>query len=124
STGAVVDKLAFAVGLDTWQWMLGTGVYLDDVFAQTEAAKADLKQNIDRTFLAVVVVAVPAVLLVFGTGMLLTLRERRLADGKLKELTQRIITTQEEERGRIARELHDGISQNLIAVRYSIDFAK
>ncbi|RUV33729.1 histidine kinase, partial [Mesorhizobium sp. M1A.T.Ca.IN.004.03.1.1] len=66
---------------------------------------------------------VPSVLLVFAACMLVTLRERRMADGKLKELTKRIIDTQEQERARLARELHDGISQNLVGVRYAIDLA-
>lgn len=124
STGRVAEKLSFAVGLEKWQWMLGTGVYLDDVYAQTAAAKADLRGSINSTFLTVALIAVPSVLLVFGTSMLLNLHERRLADTKLKELTQRIIDIQEEERGRIARELHDGISQILIGVRYTIDLAR
>ncbi|UWU16815.1 cache domain-containing protein (plasmid) [Rhizobium sullae] len=123
SSGEVADKLSFAVGLDKWKWMLGTGVYLDDVFAQTAAANADFRANIRKTFLIIALIAVPAVLTVFATGMLLTLRERRLADSKLKQLAQRIIDTQEEERARLARELHDGISQNLIGVRYAIDLA-
>ncbi|OHV81838.1 cache domain-containing protein [Ensifer sp. LCM 4579] len=123
SSGKLADKLSFAAGLDKWNWMIGTGVYLDDVFAQTAAAKADLRENIRTTFLVVTLIAVPAVLLVFATCMLVTLRERRMADGKLKQLTQRIIDTQEEERARLARELHDGISQNLVGVRYAIDLA-
>lgn len=123
SSSRMADKLSFAAGLDKWKWMIGTGVYLDDVFAQTAAAKADLRENIRTTFLIVTLIAVPAVLLVFATCMLITLRERRMADSKLKQLTQRIIGTQEEERARLARELHDGISQNLVGVRYAIDLA-
>jgi two-component system NarL family sensor kinase len=123
SSGVMADKLSFAAGLEKWHWMIGTGVYLDDVFAQTAAAKADLRANIRKTFLVVTLIAVPAVLMVFATCMLVTMRERRMADGKLKELAQRIIDTQEEERARIARELHDGISQNLVGVRYAIDLA-
>lgn len=124
STGGTADKLSFAAGLDKWHWMIGTGVYLDDVFAASAAAKADLRRSITRTFFTVALLAVPAVLVVFATCMLVNLRQQRMADGKLKELTQRIIDTQEEERFRIARELHDGISQNLVGVRYAIDLAR
>ncbi|AYD03529.1 cache domain-containing protein [Neorhizobium sp. NCHU2750] len=123
SSGEMADKLSFAAGLDKWHWMVGTGVYLDDVFAQTEAAKADMRDNIRRTFTTVASIAVPAVLVVFATCIFITLRERRLADRKLAALTQRVIDAQEEERARLARELHDGISQSLIGVRYSIDLA-
>ncbi len=123
SSGGIADKLSFAAGLDKWRWMIGTGVYLDDVFAQTETAKAGLKSSIRRTFVIVTLIAIPSVLLVFATCMWITLHERRLADGKQKLLTQRIIDTQEEERARLARELHDGISQNLVGVRYAFDLA-
>ena len=124
SLGIVADKLSFAAGLDKWRWMVGTGVYLDDVFAQTAAAKAELRDSIGHTFLIVALVAVPAVIIVFAGCMLLNARERHMADGKLKLLTQRIVHTQEEERSRLARELHDGISQNLVGVRYAIDLAR
>ena len=123
STGQLADKLSFVVSLDKWGWVLGTGVYLDDVFAQTAAANASMRASIKRTFVIVALIAVPAVLVVFTTCMLITLHERRLADGKLKELAQRVIDTQEEERSRLARELHDGISQNLLGVRYTMDLA-
>lgn len=124
SSSEIADKLSYAVALDKWNWMLGTGLYIDDVVAQTAAAKSDLKQSINDTFVTVFSIAVPSVFAVFLTGVLLNFRERRLADTKLKELTQRIIDTQEEERSRIARELHDGISQNMVGVRYVLDLAK
>lgn len=123
STGKMADKLSFAAGLDKWRWMVGTGVYLDEVYAQTAAANADTRQNIRGTFAIVAMIAVPAVLLVFATCIWITLSERRLADRKLAALTQRVIDAQEEERARLARELHDGISQSLIGVRYAIDLA-
>jgi two-component system, NarL family, sensor kinase len=124
STGETADKLSFAVGLEKWRWMIGTGVYLDDVYAATAAAKTELRRSIAQTFLIVALFAVPAVLVVFATCMVLNLRQQRAADGKLKELAQRIIDTQEEERLRIARELHDGISQNLVGVRFAMDLAR
>lgn len=123
STGLIADKLSFVVGLDKWHWVVGTGVYLDDVYAQTAAANASMRANIKWTFVVVALVAVPAVLVVFTTCMLLTFHERRMADSRLKQLTQRVIDTQEEERSRLSRELHDGVSQNLVAVRYAMDLA-
>ncbi|MBY5564365.1 sensor histidine kinase MctS [Rhizobium leguminosarum] len=123
STGQIADKLSFVVSLDKWHWVVGTGVYLDDVFAQSAAANAGMRANIKRTFIIVALIAVPSVLVVFTTCMLLTFHERRMADSRLKQLTQRVIDTQEEERARLARELHDGISQNLVGVRYAMDLA-
>ena len=77
-----------------------------------------------RTSFYIVAITVAALLMVFLSGMVITVRERRLADAKLKALTQRVFDAQEEERGRVARELHDGISQILVGVRYALDTAR
>ena len=124
SSHAVADKLSYVIALPKWHWMIGTGLYIDDVVAQTAAANSELKTSINQTFIFIALITLVAVIAVFVTGLLLNLRERAMADSKLKELTQRIIDTQEEERARIARELHDGISQNLIGVRYVLDLAE
>ncbi len=124
SSGEIADKLSYAVALDKWQWMIGTGLYIDDVLLLTKEANAELKESIEKTFILVAFITVPAIIAVFLTGILLNLKERKMADSKLRELMQRIIHTQEEERTRIARELHDGTLQNLVGVRYVLDLAK
>ena len=91
-----------------------TGVFIDDVLASVATARAEVEARIQRTFIYIGVIALTALILVFTTGMVLNIRERRLADAKLKELTQRVFDAQEEERGRVARELHDSISQLLV----------
>lgn len=121
STGQDARMMAYVIGLQDWQWAIGTGVFLDDVLDSVAAARAQVEQRVQRTFLYIGAIVLAAVLLVFLTGLFITVRERRLADAKLKELTQRIFDTQEEERSRVARELHDGISQILIGVRFAMD---
>lgn len=123
STGENARMMAYVIGLQDWQWAIGTGVFVDDVLDSVAAARADVEHRIARTFLYIGAIAMTAVLLVFLSGIFITVRERRLADAKLKELTQRIFDTQEEERIRVARELHDGISQILIGVRFAMDLA-
>ncbi|MEO0484286.1 MAG: cache domain-containing protein [Pseudomonadota bacterium] len=124
STGEEAEMLAYVTSLGSWQWVLGTGVFIDDVLATVAASRADMEARIDRTFLQIGVTALLALLLVFASGVLITIRERKKADVKLKDLTQRIIDTQEEERSRVARELHDGISQILVSVRYTLEAAR
>ena len=116
--------IVYVNGMQDWRWAIGTGIFIDDVLETVAAARADVEARIRRTSVYIVVIAVAALIGVFTTGMFLNLRERRLADVKLKELTQRIIDTQEEERGRVARELHDGISQMLVGVRYALELAR
>jgi two-component system NarL family sensor kinase len=60
---------------------------------------------------------------VFAGGMVLNISEHRLADKKLKALSQRIVSLQEEERARVSRELHDGLSQLLVSTKYHFELA-
>ncbi|MEM8658379.1 MAG: cache domain-containing protein, partial [Pseudomonadota bacterium] len=123
STGETAHMYSYVIGLQDWRWAVGTGIWIDDVVAEVASARALTEARITRTFLWIALITLVALLLVFVSGLWITIRERRLADAKLKELTQRIFDTQEEERGRVARELHDGISQILIGVRYALDLA-
>ena len=124
STGEDAQMITYVTSFPSWQWAVGTGVFIDDVLASGAAARSDVQARVQRTFFFIGVITVTALLLVFGTGMLVNLRERRLADAKLKKLTQRVFDAQEEERGRVARELHDGISQILVGLRYALDNAR
>jgi two-component system NarL family sensor kinase len=123
SSGQVTDKLAYVVMLDRWGWMLGTGIYLEDVERATQQARAEVAQGIRKTMMAIAVVALVAVLFVFATGMTLNVSEHRLADKKLQRLTQRIVSLLEEERSRVSRELHDGISQVLVSIKFQFELA-
>ena len=124
STGNEARMISYVVGFPAWRWAFGTGVFVDDILETVAAARADLENRIQRTFLSVISITLAALLLVFLSGMFLNIRERRLADVKLNDLTQRILDTQEEERGRVARELHDSISQILVGVRYTLELAR
>lgn len=123
SSGQVTDKLAYVVMLDRWGWMLGTGIYLEDVERATQQARDEVAQGIRKTMIAIAVVALVAVLFVFASGMTLNVSEHRLADKKLQRLTQRIVSLQEEERSRVSRELHDGISQVLVSIKFQFELA-
>lgn len=124
STGQEGLMVSYVTALHSWKWAMGTGVFIDDVLASTAQARADVEHRVRRTFLQIGGITAGALVLVFASGLLINIRERRLADAKLKELTQRVFDAQEEERGRVARELHDGISQLLVGVRYALDSAR
>lgn len=124
STGEEARMITFVLGFQDWQWAVGTGVWIDDIVEQVAAAQAGVQQQVRRTFLYIGGITLMALLMVFFSGLMMNLRERRLADAKLKELTQRVFDAQEEERGRVARELHDGISQILVGVKYALDVAR
>lgn len=124
STRKLARMIVYVNGLQDWKWAVGTGIFIDDVLETVAAAEAEVEARIRRTSFYILAITVFALLGVFSSGLLLNLRERRLADTKLKALTQRVIDTQEEERGRVARELHDSISQILVGVRYALELAR
>ncbi len=124
STGERTQMVAYVIGLQDWRWAIGTGVFIDDVIAAVAASRQQVETRVQRTFLYVGGATMLALIFVFVTGLFITIRERRLANAKLKMLTQRVFDAQEEERGRVARELHDGISQMLVGVRYALETAR
>ena len=124
TTGEQAEIVSYVIGLQDWRWALGTGIFIDDIRETVAAARAGVEERIQRTFIYIGAITTLALLLVFVAGLLVNIRERSLADARLKQLTQRIIDTQEEERGRVARELHDGISQILVSARYAFDLTK
>ncbi len=124
STGQSERMVSYVIGLQDWRWAVGTGIFIDDVLATVASERAEVEQRVQETFIYIGAITLAALLLVFTSGMFINIRERRLADAKLKKLTQRVFDAQEEERGRVARELHDGISQILVAVRYALDNAR
>ena len=124
STGQPADKLSYVVELKRWGWMYGTGIYLDDVATGTQKIKDQASGNITATLLGLAAVAVIATLAVFAGGLALNISEQRIADQQLKQLTQRLVSSQEEERARVSRELHDGLSQLLVSVKFRFELAQ
>ena len=124
STGKDAQMITYVTSFPSWRWAVGTGVFIDDVLSSVATARAEVEARVRNTFGYISVITLAALVLVFGSGMVINFRERRLADAKLKKLTQRVFDAQEEERGRVARELHDGISQILVGVRFALDSAR
>ena len=121
STGRVTPKLGYSVALPRWGWMLGTGIYLDDVDAAAALMRGNLLASVRETLIGLAAVAVVAALAVFAGGMALNISDQRQADRKLKALAHRVVTSQEEERAHVSRELHDHICQLLVSIKYQFE---
>lgn len=121
STHKPVAKLGYVIAMPKWGWMMGTGIYLDDV--DQALAKIDIQQsgNIHSTMLWIAGIAIAAAVAVASSGLALNISELRVADAKLKVLAQRVVESQEEERARLSRDLHDGISQWLVSIKLQIE---
>ncbi|WP_395406947.1 cache domain-containing protein [Pseudoduganella sp. UC29_106] len=114
-------KLGYVMHIPEWGWMMGTGIYLDDVEAALATVDAQQRGNIRSTMLWIALIAIMGALIVGFSGMALNISEFRVADAKLKVLAQRVVESQEEERARLSRDLHDGISQWLVSIKLQIE---
>ena len=124
SAGKSVEKLSYSIGLDKWQWMIGTGLYIDDIEKGVESIKEKARKTSSNTFLLTSIIAISATLFIALVGFLINLSESKLATQKMRDLTHKTVNFQEDERKRVSRELHDGLNQLLVSVSYKIDNAK
>lgn len=121
STGEVVPKLSYSGWLDKWEWMVGTGLYIEDVSREVATMRAAVNQNIETTFFSVVVILVVTVAVIIVLTLAINLHEHRLADKHLKELAHKTVMFQEDEKKHLARELHDGINQLLVSSKCHLE---
>ncbi|GAA0786187.1 cache domain-containing protein [Marinobacterium sediminicola] len=119
-----IDKLSYVVLLPKWNWMLGTGLYLDDISREVAKIRAQVNRNIRNTFFTVLVITSVAVVLVVLVGIAVNLHESRMADSRLRMLAHRSVLANVADRRRFSRELHDGINQLMVSVLYRIELAK
>ena len=123
STGKLAPKLGYVIPLERWGWMIGTGIYLEDVDTTLARIDAQAASNIDRTATWIGVIALTALAIIAVCGAVLNISEHRSADVKLKRLARQVVESQEQERARLSRELHDGISQMLVSVKLLLESA-
>ncbi|WP_420476650.1 cache domain-containing protein [Noviherbaspirillum sp. ST9] len=121
SSGKLAPKLGYVIQMDRWGWMLGTGIYLDDVDAALAKIDTQISGNIRNTMLWIAGIAIASVLVIALSGLALNISEYRVADAKLRVLAQRVVRSQEEERARLSRDLHDGISQWLVSIKLQVE---
>ncbi|WP_321911704.1 MULTISPECIES: cache domain-containing protein [unclassified Paraburkholderia] len=123
STGKLAPKLGYVVPLPRWGWMIGTGIYLDDVDSTLAHIDERASANIRHTIQWLGVIALAGVLVIALGALVLNVSEHRSTDAKLKRLAQQVVESQEQERARLSRELHDGISQMLVSVKLLLESA-
>lgn len=122
--GDDAKKIGYSRELENWQWMIGTGVYIDDIEQEAALLNTSIGKHISSTSIMTLIIGLIAVIAIFVSGQFIRFSEKKLANRKLRELNERIFQTQEEECKRVSRELHDGISQTIAAARFSIETAQ
>ena len=123
STGLLAPKLGYVIPLERWGWMVGTGIYLEDVETTLARIDGQAAANIGHTLMWIGAIALAALAVIALCGAVLNISEHRSADAKLKRLARQVVESQEQERARLSRELHDGISQMLVSVKLLLESA-
>ena len=114
------------IEVPNWGWMLGTGVYVDDIDDALSEIDSRVSRNIEDTMLWIAGIAFLATVVIF-LGLLRNIRERTVLDERLSEansnlaaLTQRLIDEREKERKRVEY-LHDGIQSILTVIKMNVE---
>lgn len=121
STGRLERKLGYVALEPKWGWMIGTGIYLDDLAEARARIDREASRAINATLGLISAIAVVAAMLVAVGGLALNLSDQRDAEARMRALAQQVVRSQETERARVARELHDGVSQWLVSVKYMFE---
>lgn len=123
SNGQMAAKLGYVVALERWNWMVGTGLYLDDIHDTLARVGTDVRRNIGTTIAWIAGIALLGIALISAGGLTFNVSEYRVADAKLRLLARQVVQSQEDERARLARDLHDGTSQKLVSTKLLIESA-
>lgn len=123
SNGQESEKISYVIELPRWGWMLGTGLYIDEIADEVAKIRLEVKRNIRNTFFTVLAITTVTVVLIVVFVILFNVHEHRLADSRLKELVHKTVLFQESERRRFSRELHDGINQLMVSAKFRIELA-
>jgi two-component system, NarL family, sensor kinase len=123
TTNQLEAKLGYVVPLPRWGWIIGTGIYLGGVNAALAHIDESASANIDRTMTWIGAIALAGFVVIVACALVVNVTEYRSADAKLKRLAQQVVESQEAERARLSRELHDGISQMMVSVKLLLESA-
>ncbi len=123
STKDTAPKLGYAVALSRWNWMLGTGLYLDDIQRTLTQVDQQVSENVATSMLWIAGVALLGVGIIGGCGLALNLSEAKVADSKLRLMARQVVQSQEDERAYLSRELHDSTSQTLVSIKLQLELA-
>jgi two-component system NarL family sensor kinase len=124
STDKIEPKLGYVEYVPECNLMIGTGLYLDYMKEIDDLIRTQTKEAIDQTRDQIVLIALACLLLVAAGGLMLNLHEQRQANQKLRRMAQQVVESQEAERTRVARDLHDGVSQWLAATKFTFETAR
>ncbi len=124
SSQQTVPKLGYVTLMPGWDWVVGTGLYLDDIENTLRRIDQRAQENIHATRLRIYAIAAACIVLIGIAGLLTNISDHRVLSAKLRRLAQRVVRSQEDERLRVSRELHDGVVQVLVSSKFLLETAQ
>jgi methyl-accepting chemotaxis protein len=106
SKGKAVSKLSYVAGLDKWQWMLGTGFYIDDIDDAIQKVEQTVAEDLRHTIGFAVAVAAVALVVV----LLISLAVARALSRRIQTA---VAVSQQIAQGDLSAELHTGSSDEV-----------
>lgn len=123
SSGQLEPQLVYVEPIAGWEWMLGTGAFIDEL----EAARTRMQQATEAALVdtlgRLAALALLGLLTLAAGALFVNVSEQRKADARLRQLAAQLVRSQEDERARVARELHDGVTQSLVSVKFLAESA-
>ena len=121
STHLNEKKIAYVIKLSRWGWVLGSGLYLDDIANEVAVLRQQVDKNMQKNITAILLLLVTTTLLIILLTLFINIQEGRLADRRLRGLAKNFVSLQIKERRHFSRELHDGINQLMVAVKFRME---
>ena len=81
-------------------------------------------QNIRNTFFTVLTILAGTVIIIILIGVAINVHAGQLADKRLRAIIHKYVQFQVNQRRNFARELHDGINQLMVSVKFRIELAR
>jgi two-component system NarL family sensor kinase len=117
SLGREVDKLGFSMGLNDWRWMVGTGLYMDDVGSVIRGVEETVDNNTQKIALITIGISLFFTFCVATVAIRFTMTQSRFASHKLQKLSRSCIHEREIDRSQLANTLNTDIAKKIVDCR-------
>ena len=117
SRGKGIDKIGYSLSVDKWNWVLGTGLYVDDLDDAIATVRSEVDAQVSSAGFIMAALALGITGIFAVIGFRFTAHESSLADTKLRSMTFKASSSKEAERSRIARELQKSVNSHLVLAK-------
>jgi two-component system NarL family sensor kinase len=117
SKGENIDKIGYSMAVDKWDWMLGTGLYVDDLDEAIATVRSKVNQQVFSAGMIMATLAFSITGIFAFIGFRFTAHESDMADTKLRAMAFKASSSKETERSRVARELQKSVNSHLVLAK-------